>query len=68
MNCLIRKILKAPPPKKAGTTKGRNVSTQPISLNMMNIGIIVTWDGSIIVASSTRNSALFPRKLNRANP
>ena len=34
----------------------------------MNVGIIVTCAGRIIVASVTRNSTLRPGKRKRANP
>jgi len=35
-------------------------------LVMMNCGIIVTWNGTMSVAMSTANSAVRPRKRNRA--
>ena len=34
---------------------------------MMNCGIIVTWNGTMSVAMITTNSAVRPRKRNRAN-
>ena len=53
-------------PKNAGTTRGRIVSTQPSSRKTRNMGIIVTWGGSIIVPSITANSSPRPRKRTRA--
>ena len=41
-NWRMRKMLKAPPPKKKGTVSGKNESTQPNRVKMMNCGIINT--------------------------
>ena len=38
----------------------------PSHLTMMNCGIIVTWNGTMSVAMITANSAVRPRKRNRA--
>ena len=38
----VKKILKAPPPKKAGIINGLNVLSHPISLNKTKRGIKVT--------------------------
>ena len=38
----------------------------PSHLVMMNCGIIVTWNGTMSVAMITANSAVRPRKRNRA--
>src|SRR5512135_1207590 len=50
--------------KKAGTIKGKKVSYQPIFLKSTNVGISVTWAGSMMVESSNRNKMLiyFARK------
>ena len=50
------------------TISGSNVSTQPKARNMMNMGIMVTCTGNIMVAIMTMNAVSRPRKRNRAKP
>src|SRR2546423_14566174 len=55
-------------PKNAGTIKGRKVSTQPSLLNRMYWGSTVTWNGTMIVASTTKNRTVEPGARRRAKP
>ena len=66
-NCRKRKIKNAPPPKNAGMISGLRESIQPGIVKRMNVGIIVTCGGSIIVLSTSRKSALRNGKFSRAN-
>ena len=62
-----RKMLKALP-KKVGTIRGRKLSTQPNLLNRMYWGSTVTWNGTMIVASTTKNRKVEPGARRRAKP
>ena len=54
MNCIIKKILSAPPPKKAGTIKGFKVpSNQPHSAYIKYKGIRKVMLGNIVEAMVT---------------
>jgi len=66
-NCRIRKIKKGQP-KKAVTYRGFKVLIQPRNLNSINLGMIVTWYGTIIVARTSINKGPPTRHLKRANP
>ena len=61
-------MLKAPPPKKKGTVRGRIVLTQPMRLKITNWGIMVTMPGNMTVASRMANQMLRPGKSMRAKP
>ena len=60
-------MLNAPPPKNAGTVKGKKVFNQPSSLKIINIGIITTCKGSIIVAKTKMNSLSLPGHCRQLN-
>lgn len=66
-NWRSRKIENAHP-NHAGTVSGNSVLTQPNLLNRINVGISVTWKGTIMVARTRMNSTLLPRARKRAKP
>src|SRR3954454_21940900 len=66
MCCVIRKMNKALP-RNAGTQSGFSVLYQCKDRQIRKLGIIVTWAGSIIVASRTMKETDRPGQLNRAN-
>ena len=65
-NCRSRKIEKASP-KKLGTISGVRCPIHPSRTNTMYRGTIVTWNGSISVASTATNATCRPRHCIRAS-
>src|SRR5919199_1833447 len=57
-NCRNKKMLNALP-KKGGMSRGYNDPTHPSNLNRMKDGIMITWNGSISVASIRPNRYFF---------
>ena len=47
---------------------GSHVPFQPSQVNITYCGSSVTWNGRMIVAISTMNSAFLPGNRKRANP
>src|SRR5262245_28363640 len=54
--------------KQWGMISGSHVPFQPSHVNSTYCGRSVTWNGRMIVAIRTTNSAFLPGNLNRANP
>ena len=65
--CWVMRKMKNALPKNAGTHSGFSVLYQCSDFQMMKPGIIVTWLGSIIVASKRRNAIDLPGQFSRAN-
>ena len=54
-------------PARLGTISAPSVSIRPSFLTMMNVGIMMTWNGIISVASTRMNATSRPKNLIRAN-
>ena len=54
--------------KKCGTISGSQVPFQPSQVNITYCGSSVTWNGRMIVAIRTTNSAFLPGNRKRAKP
>ena len=54
--------------KQWGMISGSQVPFQPSQVNSTYCGSSVTWNGRMIVAISTMNSAFLPGNRKRANP
>ena len=65
--CRSRKTLNALA-NRCGTISGNHVPFQPSLVKMMYVGIRVTWNGRMIVASRTTNMMFLPGNRNRAKP
>ena len=66
MNCTMRNTKKASVARNFGTSSGRNVLTHPSWEKITYWGTMMTWIGSMIVASMIAKNTVRPRNCNLA--